>query len=84
MNMSSPIFVNFDVIRMVYTCVCMYMSYNEQTQNINETLERGSNDNADVFEVLMDISPCTLRSCVLTPHKFRLSQIATNPENLPT
>ena len=60
------------------------MSFNDQTRDIKETLGRGSNDNANVFEVHMSTPPCTfdinLRICVLNPHKLhvRQSQIVTN------
>ena len=75
--MRSLFYVNVDVIPMMYTLVCMYRSYNDQTLGIKETPGRGSNDKVGVFEVLMSIHPCTvgfnLRCC------FEPSQIATVP-----
>ena len=44
--------VEFLSILALVECVCMYMSYNDQTRNIKQNLERGFNYNVDWSEKL--------------------------------
>ena len=87
-NMRSCVFVNFDVIWMVYTYVSMYMNYYDQKQSTKEAFEKSLNDNVNTFYVLRTVTSCAfvinLRNCDLNPHKLRQSQIATSQKTLPS
>ena len=86
MDVKSCIFAHFGVILLSYLFVRMYISYKAHNRFTKETFLIVSDVDVNMFPALRSTPSCTtvmyLRSCILSRHKMRQSQIATYQESL--